>query len=245
MKTKILLIAILSLFIFSCKSDDESSTTPEISENEKYLNEITGQDFSIKLTYTPDKKVESVKVGGSMLYMFTYDGNQIETMQYLSNDGPELLYRFTYESNRISSFSINDYKIQMNWNQSNRSYFFKNDNKDEITIILNENEDLSKVCQYVHEDDETKVTNYFYEGSRKGAMTNSNHISAYMAIASYFSINVMYAGVLSKKPVKTIDFHSLIFSFENQYDSQEFVSESSVSTGNSSPSAILYNYKKL
>jgi len=137
MKTKILLIAILSLFIFSCKSDDESSTTSEISENEKYLNEITGQDFSIKLTYTPDKKVESVNVGGNMLYMFTYDGNQIETMQYISNDGPELLYRFTYESNRISSFSINDYKIQMNWNQSNRSYFFKNDNKDEITIILN------------------------------------------------------------------------------------------------------------
>lgn len=55
----------------------------------------------------------------------------------------------------------------------------------------------------------------------------------------------MYAGVLSKKPVKTIGFHGLIFSFENKYDSQEFVSESSVSKGNSSPSAILYNYKKL
>ena len=66
-----------------------------------------------------------------------------------------------------------------------------------------------------------------------------------MAIASYFSINGMYAGVLSKKPVKTIGFHGLIFSFENKYDSQEFVSESSVSKGNSSPSAILYNYKKL
>ncbi|SMC81418.1 hypothetical protein [Moheibacter sediminis] len=245
MKTKILILSLISVFIFSCKSDDENAGTPEIPENQKYLNEITGQDLSIKLTYTPDKKVESVNLGGIMLYLFAYSGDQIETMQYISNDGPDLLYRFTYENNRISSFTINDYNIQMEWNQADRSYFFKNDNQDEITIILNENEDLNKVYHYVHEDDETNMISYFYEDSRKGAMTNSNHVSTYMTIASYFSINSIYAGVLSKKPVKTIAFHGLIFSFENTYDSQEFVSESIVSTGNSSGSPILYNYKQL
>lgn len=245
MKTIILILSLISVFIFSCKSDDENAGTPEIPENQKYLNEITGQDLSIKLTYTPDKKVESVNLGGIMLYLFAYSGDQIETMQYISNDGPDLLYRFTYQNNRISSFTINDYNIPMDWNQADRSYFFKNDNQDEITIILNEDEDLNKVYHYVHENDETNVTNYFYEDSRKGAMTNSNHVSAYMAIASYFSINGLYAGVLSKKPVKIIAFHGLVFSFENTYDSQEFVSESSVSTGNSSGSPILYNYKQL
>lgn len=245
MKTKILILSLISIFILSCKSDDESSGTPQIPENQKYLEEIKGQDLSIKLTYTPDKKVESVNLGGVTLYLFSYSGNQIQTMQYISNDSPVLLYKFNYENNRISSFTINNYHIPMKWNPADRSYFFTMDNKDEITMILNENDDLNKIHHYSYEEDKTTTTSYFYEDSRKGGMTNSNNVSAYMVMATYYTEKVLYAGILSKKPVRTIFLRNMMFSFENKYDSQEFISESNITVADSAPPPITYNYKQL
>lgn len=246
MKSKILLFSMLSLFMFSCSSDDESSGTPAIPENEKLLDNMNFfNEVNIQLTYNPDKTVETINFAGQAIFMFTYTDNQINTMEVAGAVGSGI-YTFTYDDNgRISTFSLDDEVTDVVWNEANRYYLYQRENLDEVTIILNQHDDIEKILYYDDLDNETKSTTHFYEESKKGTMTNSNQIATAIELIFPEQGLSVYTSSLGKKPIKTIALPYGILTFQNTYDDQGFVSASSVNIGAAEPSPVTFNYTQL
>lgn len=247
MKSKIIILSILSLFIFSCKSDDEGSGTPSIPENEKLLDNMNFfNEVNIQLTYNPDKTVETINFAGQALFMFTYADNQINTMEVVGAIGSGI-YTFTYDDNgRISAFSLDDEVTEVVWNEANRYYLYQRENQDEVTIILKPNNDIEKILYYDDFENETTSITHFYEESKKGTMTNSNQIATAIELVFPEQELAVYTSSLGKKPIKTLALPYGILTFQNTYDDQGFVSTSSVIIGaNEQPAPVSYNYTQL
>ena len=246
MKTKIVLFSILSLFLFSCSGDDDNSGTPQIPAEEKLIDYMNFDDaLNVALTYNSDKTVETINFGGQALFLFTYANNQISTAEVVGTIGNGI-YTFAYDdAGRISSISLDDQVIPVVWNEANRSYLFQRANLDEVTIILKENNDIGKVLYYDDYENETKSTTFFYEESKKGTMTNSNQISIVIEMIFPNLGLEIYTGILAKKPIKSLAASQIIYTIDNSYDEQGFVSESTMSIGPNASSAITYKYTQL
>ena len=246
MKSKILLLSFLSLFLFSCSSDNEGSGAPSIPENEKLLESMNlFNTVNVQLTYNPDKTVETINFAGQAMFLFTYSGNQISTVEAVGTIGNGI-YTLTYDNNgRISAFTLDDEVTPVVWNEANRYYLYQRENLDEVTIILKPNEDVEKILYYDDFENETTSTTHFYEESKKGTMTNSNQIATVINLIFPSEELAIYTSSLGKRPIKTLAMPYGILTFQNTYDDQGFVSASSVTLGAEESSPITYNYTQL
>jgi len=248
MKSKILILSLISVFIFSCKSDDESSDITKIPAEERLIQNINFfDDTDIALSYNPDKTVETINFAGQAIFFFNYSENQISTIEVTGAIGNGM-YTFTYDNNdRISAFAFNDEVTPVVWNEADRSYFYENENFHEVTITLKPNNDIEKIKYVEAGDNDPYSINYIYEESKKGTMTNSNEIAtAIEMIFPHYGLEI-YTGTLAKKPIKIVAGSVMICTYNNTYDDQDFVSASTLSVSGTSaePSPIIYTYIKL
>lgn len=238
---------VASLLIFSCANDDESPSEPQIPENEKLVESINVGTSFYEFEYNSDKTVKTLNIADYYLFNFSYQNGRISSTMVLVG-GQVFDYFFEYNDNgKLSAFSLDDEITLITYNAEQNYYLYQKENGDEFTLFLNENEDIYRIMTYEAEYDETENIVMLYENSAKGTLTNTNNISIPIALimgeveAGYFMFPI------SNKPIKTISgmaFGNL--SFENRFDEQGFISESSYSIpGEGGPVTIKYNYTQL
>ncbi len=249
MKTKFLILSLLTFFIFSCNSDDENAGPPPIPEDEKLIDNIvsSGDDgLNYQFEYNEDKTVRSMNISNFILYNYTYENNRISKISMIGN-GQVLDYHLEYDQNgMISSFSLDDVVTPVTYNAAEKFYLYQKENGDEFMLYLNENDDIYRAIEYDAEYDETNSIVYIYENSGKGVLTNTNNITiATVLVSGNFEIGI-YFFPISNNPIKTLSFVGGNIFFENELDDQGFISEMAINTaGEGEPSVMTFNYTQL
>lgn len=231
MKTKILILSLISVFIFSCKGDDGSE--PQNTVTKKLVETINSSGTLIKYTFNGDQMVQSWKFGENPNMQFNYSKNRINTIEYADQ-----VWEFMYDANgKINAFSNGIDEIDVVYNASENSYFYKKEEGIETTLILTENDDVKKYSILNTQTDVSVKLEYFYDNSKNGVLTNSNNIAIYLVMVTNNHFVGLYA---SKKPVHTFNNNSTALSFENTFDNDEFIIKS-VENGSNT---IFYSYNQ-
>lgn len=245
MKTKILILSLISIFIFSCKSDDENAGTQPIPENEKLIDNIVSDGFNYEFDYNNDKTIGSLNIPGLLLFNYTYENNRISKIFALAN-GEALEYHLDYDQNgRISSFSSDDVVTPVTYNAAQNYYLYQKETGEEFILHLNENGDIYKASEYDPEYDETESCILLYDDSAKGVLTNTNNITIPTSLVFGEVFLSYYMFPISNKPVTTISLPGGNVMFENEFDDQGFVSKTIIDLQEEEPSVMMYNYTQL
>lgn len=231
MKSKILLLSFLSLSIFSCSNDDKSGSEQQNPVSQKLVQTInTG--VLLKYTYNEDQTLKILDIGNNSMN-FNYSENRISTIEYLNNE-----YSFQYDANgKINSFNYNDLEIDVAYNAATNSYSYEKEEGKQLTLKLTENEDVKEYSILETQTEELSKYEYFYDNSKNGVLTNSNHIAVYLVMITGFHDIGLYA---SKRPVQTFSNNGIAFSFENTYDDDKFVTKSIINGTNT----VYYAYNQ-
>lgn len=243
MKAKILLISILSLFIFSCKSDDESSGTSTIPADQKYLSKVTNDEEAvlISLEYNSDKKIKK-KISGDSQFRYEYDQNGKVTKCYFSlPETPTIITDFVHDANgNIVGYIQNniEYKVEKIGNK----YFFIN-NGDAYEVDVNNNNEILKF-----KTGDTQLDFFLVDG-KLGPLFNTNNISIYDCISNPFSYFFFSAlNNLNHEPIEEIIGGLGPITFQNEYDQDGFLKRSVINYnfGDGPQTAYMnYQYTKL
>lgn len=246
MKTKILLFTILSLLIFSCKSDDENAGPPPIPADEKLIENIQSDGLNYQFEYNSDKTIRSLNIPqAALLLNYSYENNRIAIISLIGN-GESLDYHLEYDANgKISSFSLDDVITPVTYNAAENYYLYQKENGDEFTLHLNENHDIYKAIEYDPENEETESSLALYDNSGKGVLTNTNNITVPTVLISGEVFFGFYLFPVSNKPIETFSITggtNLVF--ENEFDEQGFIKKSIVSSEGVEVE-LIYNYTQL
>lgn len=233
MKTKFLILSIISVFIFSCKSDDESGSGQQNPVVEKLVETINLNGILLAYTFNEDKTVEKLDFGVAESMLFTYTENRISSIEYDDD-----VFEFVYDVNgKIKSFSIGIDQVDVIYNAAENSYSYEMEEGKEITLILAENGDVNKYSILDTQTQEIVRHEYFYDNSKNGVLTNSNNIAVYLVMVTGFYDIGLYA---SKRPIQTFSSNGIAFSFENTYDDDIFVTKSIINGTNT----VYYAYNQ-
>lgn len=245
MKTKILTLSLISIFIFSCKSDDENAGTQPIPADEKLLESIVGTEAEMfRLTYNPDKTVKTINILGFSQTHFTYENSRIASALLLGAEG-NTEYIFHYDDNGIlNSITEDDIVTEILYNAAGNFYIARYENLDETTLYLNQAGDIEKILIYDRSNDETTEIIYLYDDQHKGGLANSNNFNLYMILAAktdtFFVITNLY---ISHRPVTAFSGMGLA-NFEYEYDEQGFIKKS-ILVAQGEEDEVIYNYTQL
>lgn len=249
MKTKILILSLISFFIFSCKSDDDSE--PQQPETESYLTKITESDGDVaaEFTYYTDKKLKKADYG-FYNFEFEYDenGRVSATLAYTPNGGDR--YHYTYdESGRIVSFNISGQEEVLVSYSENGNYYQYQDNGDQVRFYLNESNQLFK-SERRYVDNSTFTQTYFYEDGFKGCFHNLEEIGQTNFISGFNMIHEQYKINATPHPLRQVLTDDFIYEFENFYNDQNILERSvlnktRVEDGEAETVEYIYHYSEL
>lgn len=236
MKTKIVLFSILSLFIFSCSSDNNSGSDPQNPQSTKLIETININGRLFKYNFNDNKTVQSLDFSVTNSILFKYSENRISSIEY-----DDKVWEFMYDSNgKINSFSSGNDNIDVVYNSAENSYFYENNDGVKINLTLTQDGDVKKYSLLYTQTDETVIHEYFYDNSKNGVLTNSNNIAVYLVMVTKFYDVGLYA---SKKPAQTFRSNDVPFSFENTYSEDGFLTKSIINS-NGTPANIYYAYNQ-
>ena len=247
MKTNFLFFSLLIILISGCSKDDDSNEQTGITANEKFFNECKSSDgsntiFSIK--YNSNKKVEKIDFGQDGLYVFTYEGEKVISLDaFLQNNES---FTFSYDVNeKINSFTKNGETTSVIYDSEKKFYYYENANGDEHSIYINDEGDVRKFLYYDISENDLETSTILYEsGNYKGILTNTNNpmIAMHIALPERNLYYLVFG--LTKIPLKTIVTDN-VSEFENTFDDQGFLTSSTHDTGGDGLMTINFNYIKL
>jgi len=222
MKTKILILSLISIFILSCKSDDDGSEQQN-TQSKKLAETITTQDVMIEFSYNEDQSVREMDFSNATgTITFAYAEKRISTLKRGDD-----IWEFQYDTNgKVTSFSNGTIEINVTYNSAERSYTYEKQKGIVKTIILHENGDIKQYSTLNTQTNELVEYKYFYDNSKNGILTNSNSVVSYILMTlNYYDLGMF----ISKKPVKTFNHDdSQILTFENTYDDDDFIMKSTI-----------------
>lgn len=244
MKKQLFLIAMTTLFAFSCSKDD-SPSEPEIPAEEKLLESVESDGIlpiDLMLQYNPNKTVESISAINAILIEFEYNDEQVSSIESVQ-EGQLINYSFQHDPNGIlTSFATDGVETLVNYNPNTRTYDYLNSDDEEVSIQITTDGDVEEFSIYDPEFQETSSYAIQYEDSNLGAMANSNSVSLYLNIFYSDSFSGIFFYPLSKKPVKTLNTSQIILLFENDFDNQGFISQQKTADFEGNESTTTYNY---
>ncbi len=247
MKSKILLLSTIYLFIISCNSDDENSGPPPIPEDEKLIeNIVDSYNYTFQFGYNSDKTLKSFNYANFYMMNAFYEDNRVSSLLLLIG-GDNAEYYFEYDENgRVSSVSQDDNVKQVVYNSGQNYYIAHEEDGDETTIYLNQYDDIKKVVLYDAADDETTEFLYLYDDDHKGTMTNSSHLNLHLLLCSADFYSTTFLMFMSNKPVTTLSIEGFgLSNAEYEYDEQGFISKG-IFVGNGEESGeFIFNYTQL
>lgn len=236
-----------ALSLFSCKKDKNSYIIPA---NNRYLTSITDENAKTvaKFTYYDDKKIKTVTFGNSE-YRYVYDNNGNVSSVFIGNEECQ----YNYSSGRIISFVLKGQTYPVTYNSGENSYAFTSF-VGPMKIFLNTEGNCTKL---IYGNNNPTTANFFYEDNRKGPLTNGGD----MSLTNYISSVPMFLlgqveGNLFALPLDGFtggnSESSTSASFVNEYDSENFLLKSTITTtrnignGNeTSTEELTYHYMEL
>lgn len=223
MKSTLLLFSLLSMLIFSCKSDDDAQP----SEPLQLLSSVTSDGQVYPVEYFSDHKIKKIKLTNEFAE-FTYDNNgrisRVTKTDLETNE--ESVTTFEHDANgKIISFEFDDLTVDLDYNQASNSYSYTVP-PNTFTFELNTNEEAQKVTQF-NETTQTSVSwGYTFDTVHKGALANSNPITLYLFLIEENSLDLLLP--FYQNPVATV-FNSFgNYECENTFDEKGFVKNTSV-----------------
>lgn len=238
MKSKIFLLSILSIFIFSCKSDDESSGIQFEGKRLSHIEWSSGD--GIDFTYNSDHTVKTIDISDDIILNFNYVNNRIETLIFQwGQGGASDIYRFTYDGNgKINSFSKADEVYEVTYVAAENKYTYQADEDRTISIGL-EGEDVF----YLSNQEGMNIQNYtFNYGEGKGPLSASNPISLHILLSLPDPLVAYITTCFSKKAIESYVNEDEIFEFENTFDEQGFIIQRDFMNSNDLPASDIFNY---
>lgn len=235
MKSKILLFSILSLFIFSCNSDDENSGGSPIPSDQKYLSKITDDQGTTVATieYNSDKTIKK-KVLESVQVRYEYDTNGRVSKSYISFSGaPTITTDFEHDANgNILGYTQNDLEYEVE--KTGNKYLFVN-NDDAYEVDVNSNHEIIKF-----QTGDAQLDFLLADG-KSGSLSNTNNVAIYDFIANpfyYFYFSSM--NNLTHQPIEDIYGALGAIAFENEYDEDGFLKRAVLNSNAGDEPVTLY-----
>lgn len=230
MKSQLLLISFLSLFLFSCSSDDDSGNPQEV-ETLFYLDKITYGDEDYDVELYPDHKVKKIEMI-DFDYEISYENDLISNVVYTPEEGLVSSIDFEHDVNGKISSVIYDGEIvqQVAYNAQTRTYSFTKEDAAaldiEFSLKLNEVGDVENVTRFDPNTQETSTWGYQFDEANKGALWNSNSVSAYLYIIKPNSLDLMLP--FNKKPVMAAQSGESIFNCTNEFNDKDYLTHTAV-----------------
>lgn len=232
MKPKILILSLISLLIFSCKSDDESApSTPPIPVDQRYLSEIMNEqgETTVTMEYNADKTLKKMSAGGFVLRFEYNSAGKVTTMHIAMASEGSATFHYTYDENgKINSYENYDGEVRpVQYNAQEDSYQFEDEYSTHV-VFLNDNQSFQKIIHQEEGEEETTL-NIFYENGKYGAFHNTNEIAlpVFLAAADYYYF-IFLVNNLTKEPIEEAFGGAFYISHENEYDQDNFLTTSIV-----------------
>ena len=240
---KIIWLILVCLLVVNCNDDDDSpSGTPPHEKFVKNIYDAENEPF-IKLTYYPDKKIQSYNMGNFFLIHFTYEIDRIKEL-FVTADNTN--YEFQYDNaGIITSFSNANEVIPVQYNPAEKKYYVEYPDLNKLTMYLNEAGEIKKLIYYDAYEDETETVNFIYDIGKKGGLTNTNNINIHMVLATGEPILAFYSTFLTNVPLTSFSMSDGTIIYENEYDSDGFLTQSDIFINGQPPLELRYEYTQL
>lgn len=239
---KIIWLILVCLIVVNCNDDDDSPRG--IPSNEKFVKYVYDNENEpiLELSYYPDKKILSYNLGNYFFLQFTYENDRINELIL----APENTYEFHYDNaGNITSFSYENEVIPVEYNPAEKKYYVEYPDSNELTLYLNEAGDIKKLIFYDAIEDETNTINIAFDGGKKGGLANTNMINVHMVLVTGIPIIAIYSTFMTNVPVSTLTMTETLIVYENEYDSDGFLTQSNVIINGQPPLELSYEYSQL
>lgn len=232
--TKYLTIVLLGIFVVSCSKDDDNPSS--IPENEKLLKRTSvGNTWQFNYDYNPDKTIRAIDIdatesGSFEKYSFEYTNGNLTVLNARGSNGIKTCV-YTYgPDNKITSFKIgNNPVILVDYFDDLNRYVWKK-GEAEVEMRLNAAGDLGKFSKFYADGSNSDPNEFVYADTKKGAFHNSKTLMPqFMMYDDGIGAILLYGGGMTFKPLEFFGTESTGNSFNNEYDSQGFITKSSVS----------------
>lgn len=251
MKIPISLMAFLAtaLLLFSCKKDKQDYIIPAEKRYLASVSDKTGKTI-VKLTYYEDKKIKTF-TSGSWEYRYIYDNNGRVSSVFAGTEECQYSYN---SSGRIINFTVDGQTIPVSYNSVENKYSFTSF-LDQMHVFLDTKGNCTKII-YGNTNSLT-TANFFYQNNHRGPLSNGGDMSLTNFISSVpmFLLGQAEGNVLAL-PLDgysgSNNESSASVSFSNEYDSENFLQKSTITTtrrtGNNSETdtaQLTYHYIEL
>ncbi len=258
MKINYLIISFLSILILSCNSDDSGDVAPPIPVEQRYLSKITDENDETILTieYNEDNKIKKFNAI-EVNYRYEYDPNgRVDRVFFTSNGSSyEIVYSYNQDG-IIVGFSFENEYNPVVYNEAENSYTFRLFNQDDelLKVYLNTNNDCTKLVLNAQDPEESININFLYEQNYLGSLHNgselnlTNFIGPYPMFLTQMSFNAL------KIPLDEYLSFFISGTYENEYDSEMFLKNTTLTTttpdpenggSNSTIKKLTYHYIQL
>lgn len=224
MKTKFLLISFLSLFLYSCSSDNEFS--PEIKENPTttLLNKVTYEEDDYAVGIDSENRIKILNLVDRS-YEFFYENNLVSKVIRTSENN-SYTTTFTHDENgKISSFSnFISPSEKVSFSADKNLYSYSNSQlQQKYSLVVSSKGDLQEFKVVDLKNQTNNYWGYTFDETKKGSLWNSNSVSVYIYMIDNNSLDLMLP--FSKHPVSSV-FNSLgNFNCTNQYNEDDYITK--------------------
>src|SRR5690606_17625988 len=148
-------------------------------------------------------------------------------------------------SSDLIHFSYENEVIPVEYNPAEKKYHVEYPDSNELTMYLNDAGDIKKLLYYDAIEDETNTINILFDGSKKGGLTNTNMINVHMLLVTGLPIIALYSTFMTHVPVTSLTMTETLIVYENEYDSDGFLTQSNVIINGQPPLELSYEYSPL
>jgi len=224
MKTKFFLIGLLSLFILSCSSDDQTLTEPKQNPKTTLLDKVTYNGDDYEVSFDGENRVKILNLVDRR-YEFFYENNLVSKVISTSETNSFTTIFTHNENGKITSFSNHIRQSeQVSFNDDKNLYSYSNSLlQQKYSLKINNKGDLQDFKVVDVKNQKTYSWGYTFDEIKKGSLWNSNSVSVYIYMIDHNSLDLMLP--FSKYPVTSV-FNSLgNFNCANQYNKDDYITK--------------------
>ena len=248
MKTTVSILLFVSLFLFSCKKDDDGSVN-QISPENQYLSKITKEDGSdyVLINYNPDKTIHQIRqkfedeIWENIQY--EYHNGRIRTL-FLTGEGANS-FRFSYDANGILiayEDVNNEAEFPIEYNQAENSYeYYAGDDLCKAYVDVFGNIVRFSITPF-NQDEEVYVL--AFDTVNRGSLSNANPVALHTLIATneIFFFEFFLGINLNSQPLNECQAEEFTINSENTFDANDFLKTATI-TNSSEQTTETYSYQ--
>lgn len=251
-----IITAFLTLFLFSCSSDDSSEPVVETKFYPKKIDYFSKDAQGVEtfyasttFSYNEIEQITSINYQGIGNINFTYNADGLPSKIVVISSGGEVVNDFEYNGDRIVRFIQNNNTYNVGYNVASKTYSYTNQSST-YSYTLNSAKDITKRVR-LNNSNQTIVddNDFFYKNDGFGFLHDIECSIAFYL--QFIQLGIDFDSFVSRKPLEKItiintSIGNYFLEHTNILNADNYVIESLLTSDNSGAGTIVrFEYLEL